>query len=414
MSNMVTRAEDALHLFDTTGRQHLPSKNGYKVRCGLPGHPDRTASLFIGTSTETGSEKLIVKCFGGCTQEDVLNYINGRTVSGIRVLPNSHLRNLAGQKEEEEELEFKQTDVYPYLNGDGTLKYEKLRYEAFDSKGKKVKKFFFRRPSTEEEKADFDIDYVWSIDKDAKILYNLNYIETAKRKYGECQAFVVEGEKDADLVIKFGGIGTCNPDGAHKTDKWQESYNIALESTDSIVIPDHDIVGYQHALNIVKNLLGRAKRVRVLILPVTVYHSDLSDWAEGKSEEDFFNLVETAVDVTSLEQAQKLLDVSVFENSVVEESAIAETVLDSSENTEEGDDFQAFLNALEAEKKEVDTLTLGLCNICYGTEYEYRLGLGLVYVEVNNKSMLRPCPKCNKAQKFSLEQDDYIEEEIDI
>ena len=49
--------------------------------------------------------------------------------------------------------------------------------------------------------------------------------------------YIVEGEKDADNLLKTGLVGTCNAGGAGK---WQASHSKWLEGAKVIILPDND------------------------------------------------------------------------------------------------------------------------------------------------------------------------------
>jgi len=120
--------------------------------------------------------------------------------------------------------------------------------------------------------------YVKGLGDATRVLYNLpNVIETAMRGG---TIWIVEGEKDADILIQQGITATCNPGGAGK---WRPEYAEAIRGAArvNIVWDDDDpdpktgkLAGQQHALEVEQSLLHIGARIRMLR---AVEGNDLAD-----------------------------------------------------------------------------------------------------------------------------------------
>lgn len=82
--------------------------------------------------------------------------------------------------------------------------------------------------------------------------------------------FIAEGEKDCNILKKYGVIATCNPLGAGK---WRDEYSELLRGLTCIILPDNDPAGYKHAAAVLQSLNGIAKKAT--IVPITSLMPDL-------------------------------------------------------------------------------------------------------------------------------------------
>lgn len=103
--------------------------------------------------------------------------------------------------------------------------------------------------------------------------------------------FIVEGEKDVETLRAWGLAGTTNPMGAGK---WKDSYNAYLKDANVVIIPDNDEIGLKHAEGIAARLLEIARTVKLVKLPVTKEHEDVTNWMEryNGTKEQLLKLVE--------------------------------------------------------------------------------------------------------------------------
>jgi hypothetical protein len=103
--------------------------------------------------------------------------------------------------------------------------------------------------------------------------------------------FAVEGEKDADNLMKAGLLAVSPPHGAGS---WSPEYNYRFEGREVYIIPDNDKPGIEHAEAVAKNLRGVAKSVKIVQLEGLPEHGDSSDWLaqqHGLPEANGRNLV---------------------------------------------------------------------------------------------------------------------------
>lgn len=75
----------------------------------------------------------------------------------------------------------------------------------------------------------------------------------------------VEGEKDVDNLALISVLATCNAGGA---EKWTFRHAEFLRDRDVIVVSDNDEAGRRHVQQVAQSLLGIAKSVRIVELPM--------------------------------------------------------------------------------------------------------------------------------------------------
>ena len=112
----------------------------------------------------------------------------------------------------------------------------------------------------------------WSSSLKGVKLYLYNFPKIKMSSY----AIVVEGEKDADTLIRMGLPGTTCNCGA---DNWRDDYTESLRGKDVVICRDNDDAGADHARLLVRSLMGAAKSVRV-ICPSKLHKGDVTDWME--------------------------------------------------------------------------------------------------------------------------------------
>lgn len=172
--------------------------------------------------------------------------------------------------------------TYDYQSADGNLLFQVVRFEPKD--------FRQRRPDPANPKA-----WLWKMDDIQRVLYRLPQIVAA----GPADViYLVEGEKDADRLVKCGLNATTVPGGAGK---WNDSYSETLRGRHVVLIPDMDRAnektgirpGWNHVVKVANALLGIAASVRILELPNTfepplVPKWDVSDWLDrGGTKQQF-------------------------------------------------------------------------------------------------------------------------------
>lgn len=145
--------------------------------------------------------------------------------------------------------------TYPYLDPDGTLLYEVVRYEPKD--------FRQRRP-------DGKGGWVWSIKGLERTLYHLPEVLTSTGT-----VYLCEGEKDVDAVRdKLHLTATCNSGGAGKFTAYMARF---LKGRDVVILRDMDGPGLKHAEQAATLLRLEGCRVKVVDLPA----KDPAAWLDG-------------------------------------------------------------------------------------------------------------------------------------
>jgi len=157
------------------------------------------------------------------------------------------------------------TATYDYLDEEGTLLYQTVRYQPKD--------FRQRRPRGTG-------GWIWDL-KSTQVMAAQNVL-------------ICEGEKDCDAAYELGlpegWACTTSPMGAKK---WKPQYSEFLKGKAVTIIPDSDVVGRAHEKQIAEAVAGVGVKVNTLTLPENAH--DLSAWVEaGGTGEAFRALLESA------------------------------------------------------------------------------------------------------------------------
>jgi putative DNA primase/helicase len=235
------------------------SGEGWTALC--PAHEDRNPSLSV---KEGEDGRALVHCHAGCSKEDIVTAV-GLT---IRDLFPTHEAAETGLRTI--------VDRYPYVDEQGELLFEAVRFEPKD--------FRQRRP-------DGDGGWIWKLEGSRRVLYRLPQVVEARQSR---MIVVVEGEKDVHALEQVGLVATCNPMGAGK---WRPEYAATLAGARHVVvIPDDDAEGRKHALEVARSLVDTVEVVRVV--PV---------WPKGETKADVSDWLAPAGEVGEREQAAQLL-----------------------------------------------------------------------------------------------------------
>jgi hypothetical protein len=208
---------------------------------------------------------------------------------------------------------------YPYVNAEGVLLFEVIRYLKPDGK----KTFVQCRPSGVEEAGTSDPGFVDGVPTGGIVLGldagmylpdNQKSSRAGKRVYVPAQhsldgyhfefrecprvpyrlpkvlaaeiVFLPEGEKDVHTLERWNLVGSCNPGGAGGG--WRPEYTPHFLGRHCIILPDNDKPGRRHAYGVAQALLPVAASVRVVELPVPE-KGDITDWVEsGGTQEQIF------------------------------------------------------------------------------------------------------------------------------
>ena len=254
----------------------------FKALC--PAHEDKAASLSI---REMPNGKINVTCHAGCAFMDIMDVMH---VKAYELYPEDQRKayaeahsprvyhsgpSLSGSAQQSQ-IEA----TYDYVNEEGILLYQTLRYNPKDFKQ--------RRPDPEKRG-----DWIWNLQEVRRVLFNLTAVLEAVKK--RATVFVVEGEKDAVNLTALGFCATTNVGGAGK---WKPQYTEVLKTAKRVVIiPDQDEPGLEAAAKI-HDLLPNSI---ILELPNLPPKGDVSDWiAAGGTKEDLQALVLAQIGVPSM------------------------------------------------------------------------------------------------------------------
>jgi hypothetical protein len=154
-------------------------------------------------------------------------------------------------------------ETFDYTNSAGDPIFQCVKYEP--------KAFNFRRPRE-------DSGWIWNLRGVEIVPYRLHEVLRSE------QVFIVEGEKDADVLReKLGLVATTNPMGAGK---WKDEYSQYFKDKDVIIIPDNDDVGKAHGLMVANSLSQVTENIKIIELPDIPESEDISYWIDNGGTKD--------------------------------------------------------------------------------------------------------------------------------
>jgi len=198
--------------------------------------------------------------------------------------------------------------TYDYHDEPGRLLYQATRYAP--------KTFKQRRPDP-----DRPGEWIWNMDGVRRVLYRLPEVIAAISDKRD--VFVVEGEKDADALVRLGLMATTNVGGGGK---WRPEYSDTLRDAPGvIVIPDNDEPGRKHADAVCRDL----PNARILTLPDLPPKGDVSDWlSRGGTREMLEDLARETLDAPRPQTPAQIHDVGELKGAVLTELATAKRLRD--------------------------------------------------------------------------------------
>jgi hypothetical protein len=104
--------------------------------------------------------------------------------------------------------------------------------------------------------------------------------------------YMVEGEKDADLLASLGFLSTTNPGGTRLG--WQPHYKQWLENKHVVILPDADRPGKKHAAGLAAALRPAAASALIVELPGLHGNQDVSDWLVRRTASELLEQVTKA------------------------------------------------------------------------------------------------------------------------
>jgi hypothetical protein len=162
---------------------------GWQARC--PAHDDGRASLSINEGTD---RRALLHCHAGCDTTAVVSGL-GLKLADL-MPPRAEARTPSNRTSGGKKRPPRVVATYDYCDERGELLYQVMRREPKD----------FR------QRRRVGQDWEWSLGDVRRVLYRLPDVLAAK---GE-SVFVVEGEKDADALMKLNLCATTNAGGAGK------------------------------------------------------------------------------------------------------------------------------------------------------------------------------------------------------
>lgn len=292
------------------------SGSGWAAKCPCRSDDDNPSlTIALGKNNQ-----VLVKCHAGnpCSVEQIVGYMSLQMTD---LFPDKKLPEKKSLDRGKKKVEA----VYPYTDSEYQVLYEKVKYRYADgSKG-----FSQRRPDP-----DRPDEYLYSlIAKEKRVLYNLPIILKAI-EYGE-PVWLVEGEKDADTLIKLNIMATT----AGGANTWEQQFtDVLVDAAAVMIVADNDAAGKAHAKSVQQLLqAGGCADVRVYISP---YGKDISDHVgAGKDIQDLVLLddevpvavVENMIQVKEPEHEllQKIIEIFAKDNLKIEQKiARARAVFD--------------------------------------------------------------------------------------
>ena len=232
------------------------------ARC--PAHDDRQPSLSL---SEGFDGRALLCCHAGCSLDSILEALGLEAADlFVQDLPSRSFGKIV--------------DAYDYRSVEGNLQFQVVRLAP--------KSFRQRQPDGS--------GWIWNRKGVAPILYRLPEVNSAI----EAQeiVWIVEGEKDADNLVRLGLTATTAPGGAGK---WASTYSESLTGARAVILPDNDEAGRDYACQIAESLEQASVEVSITELPGLSEKCDVSDWIEtqrsdGLSREEIVDQLLDLVD----------------------------------------------------------------------------------------------------------------------
>lgn len=230
------------------------SSSGQYTAC-CPAHDDQDPSL----SVRFENNNILLHCHAGCSYEEILAALSLKK-SNLYIGDNMNNNTNNTNK-----------TVYSYRDENGTLLYERIRYD-YAGRKKEIR--------CKQANGTYNLAGV------KRVPYNLPSVLQSDKIY------FVEGEKCADRLISLGFTATTLDNGCNS--KWQDYFDDYFSNKEIIILPDNDKSGMKYALT-VKQHLPAAKVIRLNDL---AEKEDVFDWlAKGHTIEEIETL--PAFDVES-------------------------------------------------------------------------------------------------------------------
>ena len=330
-----------------------PKNDYFMAKC--PAHDDNKQSLQI---WENADGYIQFKCYANCSRNSVLRKLNinrgdlvsenakqrfleqnGSNTNDYLPTPkenNKVSQNLivkSGNTNKKASSNRVIDKIYEYKDEKGNLIFQYLRYTP--------KEFMGRQPNPNNKGA-----WINNIQGCKRYLYKLPELINAVNE-GK-PIYIVEGEKDVDNIMNLGLTATTNFGGATTTNstKWLSDYNQCFDGAKKVVIiPDADISGFNHAINVFANLSPLVNNICYGVFEdISKEKFDSSDIIEHYNIKDSTNFVSKIKELTHSEflnyLANKGIDINNYKNIAPSEDVkdyIFEHNLGFAQNIETGE-----------------------------------------------------------------------------
>ncbi|WP_332445400.1 hypothetical protein [Dehalococcoides mccartyi] len=232
--------------------------NEWQVPCPLPGHntPDGHATI-----TDAG-DKALFYCFNVHQDkfyQGICDYIG---FSSLKYQDNGYKFNRK-ERIDRNEHPHRKVATYRYTDAQHNELYIKERWQSDIPKDKV---FYFKHLENGV--------YINGRGCDP-VLYHLPEVSQVKAANRVIRKF--EGEAKADAVMKLGLVSTSTDSGAGKRKDKPEVLE-PLTGADVIIYADNDKVGIEYAEDTAQLLYGKARSIKIVMLPDVGEHGDIIDW----------------------------------------------------------------------------------------------------------------------------------------
>lgn len=250
----------------------------YKAKC--PAHNDKHASLSVNVT----DEKINFHCHAGDSPDQILNSM-GLEWNDIYFDDDNYSPKPKPKVKKKKKQKRKIVNTYDYRNEKGNLLFQVVRFEP--------KGFMQRRP-------DDNGGHKWGLGQTERVLYNLPEVNQAVTNNDV--VYLVEGEKDADNLMKLGLTATTAPMGAGK---WNSNYTDALRGAEVVIIPDNDKPGKEHAEQVARTLHEVTSSIKIVELPDLEEKQDFTDWINKGFDKDDLLRIEKNCPIYKPDSKQK-------------------------------------------------------------------------------------------------------------
>jgi len=267
---------DAKLIAAALGRSRPAANGEWLASCPVvdhgQGNGDRNPSL----SVTDADGKLLLKCHGGCSQNDVWAAVRDlgllpqlsewveplviRPINGHHPAPVQIPRTPVQFPPAPVQLHL--TGEWEYVDEHGVVLFVKQRFWTSDAKGKTYKLLRVMDDGSRQA----------SMQGARVIPYRLKDVIEAGLQ-GK-PVFLCEGEKAADALASIGVFTSTSHTGAGS---WPAANSYLFADLNIVLVPDNDAPGYRYAFLVASALLPIAKSIRLLALPVG-HTEDAFEW----------------------------------------------------------------------------------------------------------------------------------------